>query len=315
VLAQAVSADELASFEPRRWDAIIRPEMELERLVELCDDHVRGKQFRSWRLLLASSRCLSPGRYDYFSARSKAGSLGHVVAPGLIAWQFEIVVGLSVELRDHLLNVFRGIFGSSLIAVLARGARVMTSRRARQIDPANRHLSGSEIVESPFEKRGATPLAIHLIIDVDSHASAFGGWPSCAFPIEVEIIRSTRSRWRSQITHALQTVVLDAPGVDTAVDPRDATERRLGESHDPSAEEVPISKLIASKKGAAQPATPVPWYVVEMCMRDNPRLELPPVRLDARGRVVKGMELVVAARRAGRASIPSRPASGSRPGP
>ncbi len=120
---------------PRRWNEVIRPGMEPERLAALCYGRSRMDGFGEWKRFIATSRHLPERTYGYRRARALALKLGHVELPGLREGSREVLVGVTPELLAALRRTLRRHLGERLVGVVAHGSRVMERRALRRVDP------------------------------------------------------------------------------------------------------------------------------------------------------------------------------------
>lgn len=138
----------LRRLKPKRWEQVIRPFMEVERLADLCYHQSTPASFETWKRCLATRRQLEQGSYDYFQARQGAHTRGHLAFPGLQEGQYEYVIGMTEELYSSLLKQIEAHFGEAVLGVFAYGPRVMTYARQRQLNPNLPPKKREQLVEA-----------------------------------------------------------------------------------------------------------------------------------------------------------------------
>jgi hypothetical protein len=128
----------------RRWDQVIRPFMEPERLAALLYGDSTPRHFEGWQRLLSTSRHLPEGRHPTARARRLAATMGHAELPCLVGDRRERVIGLTPELLDGLRDALKTTLGRHLVGCVAHGSRVMD--RAAVAKAAPDQLVGNDLV-------------------------------------------------------------------------------------------------------------------------------------------------------------------------
>jgi uncharacterized protein YdiU (UPF0061 family) len=264
---------------PRRWEQIVRPSLECERLADLCYRRTRADRMGAFSRTLATSRALPEGPYSWLEGRCEAARLGHVSAPTL-GRGAHVVIGLTPELRAGVAQTADDLLEDTLAAVVAVGPRVA---------PATTPFDEAQVLEERgADERHTTPLTLAVLVTElsdppDRVAHAFRVLLDAAtetLPLALDIVvvgrdagvgRAAGRAWAEQQGIAFNDAVLvHAPG-GIELDAGARLRRELGRAS-PEEEHLPLTSLQPGDGEA-----PLDELQLTLALLDDPRCQPRPL--------------------------------------
>jgi hypothetical protein len=336
-LSSCVGTNERNAAQPCIWEQVVRPGMEAESLARLCYRQSTPRRQRAWSAFVATSRHLARGTWSYLDARIQAKRLGHIMAPGILPYHYEYVVGVTAELETQIVEVCRRLVGGALVGLVVHGSRVMTRERVLVVEgtrlPRKRTdglrefgpvLGRSSDLDMKVFVKGSLSAGQqeHLTVALGAELARLGAWfPLVSHqPPRQRLIPTAYADVRRAFLHyngaprmrmqgrppipLCQCVVLGESGEEVL----DACADAVDCHQNPAAVPVDISRIAGAKGGTR---CVLDKHMLEMVLRDSPWLEPPPLvgipHGEGRWEITDGAEAMYAAAAAGRNTVPVIP--------
>ncbi|MBL8916092.1 MAG: YdiU family protein, partial [Archangium sp.] len=117
----------------RRWNELIRPFLEPEKLASLLYGRTKPRSLEAWKSKIANA-ALPEGHYTYARARELALERGHLELDTL-GGRREVVVGLTQVISVNIARALRRTLGKRLVGVVVHGSRVIDRRELKRREP------------------------------------------------------------------------------------------------------------------------------------------------------------------------------------